>query len=303
MPFQFSCPHCGSATIVDDQYSGQSGPCVACGKQITLPNFAPQRQSAAKPFLASLGKPARWLIAIVTLVLLTSFSISALRYGGATAKQVQTNVARNRSISNLNRIAAALNAYADKFKQYPAAYTTDVTGRRMMSWRVAILPFLGYQGLYNDYRKDLPWDHPENLNLMGNIPTEYQTPGDDNAALGYTSYVVITGPGTLFPPQREPFSAAEITDGLDETLLVVESQQPINRPLNWMEPNDLAIETMSFGIGGVPGKEIGGMTEGGAAAATCDGRPHFLRSNLSYAYIKGLITPNGNEAIPDDALD
>src|SRR6185437_12900237 len=37
MPIEFICPHCGRQTEVSDEYAGQSGPCVQCGKTITVP--------------------------------------------------------------------------------------------------------------------------------------------------------------------------------------------------------------------------------------------------------------------------
>jgi len=37
MPFLFTCPHCGVQTHVPEQYAGRSGPCIQCGKTITVP--------------------------------------------------------------------------------------------------------------------------------------------------------------------------------------------------------------------------------------------------------------------------
>jgi hypothetical protein len=40
MPFPFTCPHCGVQMYVSEQYAGRSGPCVQCGKTITVPSLA-----------------------------------------------------------------------------------------------------------------------------------------------------------------------------------------------------------------------------------------------------------------------
>ena len=37
MPISYSCPHCGKQFSVAEQYAGQTGPCAACGKPITIP--------------------------------------------------------------------------------------------------------------------------------------------------------------------------------------------------------------------------------------------------------------------------
>ena len=65
MPIQFTCPHCGTNTNVADQYVGQSGPCINCGKTVTIPGA-----SIGVPFDAG-GLPPRrglstgWIVFIV----------------------------------------------------------------------------------------------------------------------------------------------------------------------------------------------------------------------------------------------
>ena len=44
MTLRFTCPHCGLATDVADEYQGRSGPCARCGKTVTVP------AAAATPF-------------------------------------------------------------------------------------------------------------------------------------------------------------------------------------------------------------------------------------------------------------
>ncbi|MFO0942224.1 MAG: DUF1559 domain-containing protein [Pirellulales bacterium] len=39
MPFQFTCPHCFTKTLVEDKYAGQTGACACCGKIVTLPEL------------------------------------------------------------------------------------------------------------------------------------------------------------------------------------------------------------------------------------------------------------------------
>ena len=71
----------------------------------------------------------------------------------------------------------------------------------------------------------------------------------------------------------------------------------------WTQPGDLDITKMVPAINAKPGVEIGGNHVGGATAATCDGRDHFLSERLSASEIRGLITPRGSEPLPDDLLD
>src|SRR5688500_18611799 len=61
MPLPFSCPHCGELTLVDDEFAGHSGPCIACGRMIVVPRFASPRPPgparAAIPASAHPGMP------------------------------------------------------------------------------------------------------------------------------------------------------------------------------------------------------------------------------------------------------
>jgi len=38
MPIQFTCPHCGVQTQVDDQFAGQTGACRQCGQSVSIPS-------------------------------------------------------------------------------------------------------------------------------------------------------------------------------------------------------------------------------------------------------------------------
>lgn len=41
MPINFTCPHCGTATLVADQFIGHAGPCSSCGETVTIPGQRP----------------------------------------------------------------------------------------------------------------------------------------------------------------------------------------------------------------------------------------------------------------------
>lgn len=46
----------------------------------------------------------------------------------------------------------------------------------MHSWRVLILPYIGEDALYNTYKFDEPWDGPNNIKLLNQIPRLYACP-------------------------------------------------------------------------------------------------------------------------------
>ena len=59
MPLHFVCPHCGSPTIVEDEFLGQTGPCFTCGKPITVPYAATNGPARTSPTTGTATTVAR----------------------------------------------------------------------------------------------------------------------------------------------------------------------------------------------------------------------------------------------------
>ena len=70
MPINFTCPHCNSTTNVADIYAGHSGPCVHCGKIVTipLPEGVSPFDGAGVPRKSGIG--AGWIVTGVVVVVL-----------------------------------------------------------------------------------------------------------------------------------------------------------------------------------------------------------------------------------------
>jgi hypothetical protein len=77
---------------------------------------------------------------------------------------------------NLKQIGLGLQTYADAYKCFPPAYTTDATGNRMHRWRVLILPYVEQKALYAQYDFSEPWDGPHNRLLAKYMPPFYRCP-------------------------------------------------------------------------------------------------------------------------------
>jgi hypothetical protein len=303
MPFLFTCPHCETKTQVDDQYSGKQGQCVSCGGDITLPNFAkitnvksrsPRRDSKLINVLAA--------TAVVSLIL-GSLLFAVIRFGGQTMTTLSNSREQTASIRNLERIAAAMNAYAADHGTYPLPMTVNSNGTPLHSWRVLLLPYLGEEDLYDRINLELPWDHAQNTMVMQySAPSVYQHPSLDKVGFGSgPAYFLITGTGTLFPPAG-PLAPDDVSDDIRQTLLVVEGS-PVRPPMSWAEPVDLPFAMMTGRLAGNPGNEPGGLLEGGVAGATVDGRGHFIKDSIAPTDFLSLVTPTGGERLRDDTLD
>ncbi len=303
MSFQFTCPYCLTKTLVGDDLRGQSGPCVNCGKQITLPRADAAAHDAVEASkldsLRSTGVlSGRKFFSplLIKLVIFLAISIPGLFIGSWLLTPAIMNLKTRRDIvvcqSNLQRIAKALNAYAAQYGRYPPPYTVDAKGKPLHSWRVLILPFLNERRIYGMVQLDEPWDSPRNSAVQSMVPRVYVSPGRTGFGMvGESNYVLVTGPGTLFPSNKS-IPIDQIKDGLENTLLVVETAVSLHP---WTEPYDLDVTTLPNQIGAPKG--IGGTHASGATAVFADGKPAWLPSDVSRTVVDGLLSPAGGEAV------
>lgn len=150
--------------------------------------------------------------------------------------------AKQQSEKNLARISAALEAYRqahdDRFP--PSAIAgRDGGGGPLHSWRVAILPYLGYQKLHDAYRFDEAWDSAHNKALLSQLPDLFRAPFDDSTNASYFG-VTLSGrsqpqaislsepapTGGSSPPSEPPPS--ELSDFVTSVLREKPSEKTLN---------------------------------------------------------------------------
>ena len=322
MPYLFTCPHCQTRTEVEDEFSGQAGQCVVCGREIVLPEFASvandqsgrgdrsgagdqtgpgKRSSMASGSTATSKKRKRsvaWIAAAVLLLLIVGTGVIAIaKIGGSAAQRVRQGRERLASIRNLEKIASALNAYAADHGRYPAPAILGRNGKPLLSWRVQILPYLGEEELYDEFNLDESWDVGENQLLQYQMPVVFRHP-DSQGWSSDTTYHLVTGRGTLFPPTG-PLGPKQVADGATKTILCVEARASSV----WSEPLDLDVIATGGTINSASGTDLGGVTTGGVCVVTVDGRGHFLSEATPAMTVNALISPRGGEPLPDDVLD
>jgi prepilin-type processing-associated H-X9-DG protein len=191
---------------------------------------------------------------------------------------------RQQCVNNLKQIGLAFNLVHDAQGHFPTAAITDPGGKPLLSWRVAILPALGHDSLYRQFKLDEPWDSAHNQALLTQMPRTYACPSDGPGPLSTTRYQVITGPGTLFEGTKE-FSIANVTDGTSNTLLAIEARQPVP----WTRPDDVDIAELSAALGG--------PHPGGGNAVFADGSVRFLKTSIGPANLRSFATKDGGEVI------
>ena len=146
---------------------------------------------------------------------------------------------RAQCTNNLKQIALALHNYHAAYDALPPAYIADEHGRPLHSWRVLLLPFLKQQSLYEQYDFREPWNGPNNIKLLSKMPSLFECPSSHPpgpAVSTFTSYVVISGPGTMFPGAK-PIRFDRVTDILADSMVVEAPtcrQSPGPSPKTWI---------------------------------------------------------------------
>jgi hypothetical protein len=141
----------------------------------------------------------------------------------------------NTAFSNLTEIGLAFRKFQQQNGHFPAAAIRSQDGKQLLSWRVAILPYLeGSEGLYREFHLDEPWDSRHNMTLLTRMPVQYAD-GDPQQSNGQTRAQVYIGPGTAFESPRG-HARPDFTGGPGKTVLVVEGQELVP----WTKPVDLA---------------------------------------------------------------
>jgi len=310
MPIPFTCPHCGAHTEVAEEYAGQTGPCVRCGKSITVP------PPAGTPGYTTPSKASQ--VPLVVLLVVAGLGLLVFFCGGffflafrmvapvapppmpmpavpmsapapAATMPAPTPTASGTDalcVERLKRIGEAMAAYHDVHGCFPPAYLADDEGKPMHSWRVLLLPYLDCRDLYDRYDFEEPWDGPTNRQLAAAMPEVYRCPADADAGPTETSYVMIVGPGTI-SDGTSTTSLSDIKDGAATTLIVVETTAS---GISWLEPADLSTEEMSFRVDDGSPAGIRSNHPGAAYGLAADGSAFTLRNDQSPDLIRGLMT-------------
>lgn len=112
-------------------------------------------------------------------------------------------------------------------------------GQPLLSWRVALLPYLGEQKLYDQFHLDEPWDSPHNRAMIPRIPKIYKPTWGTECGPHETIYRVFVGNGSAFDCGASvSLRDMKEADGTQRTLLVAEATQGVV----WTKPEELSYD-------------------------------------------------------------
>ena len=199
--------------------------------------------------------------------------------------------ARARTINNLKFLGLAMHNYATiNGGRLPAAAIRD-GGKPLLSWRVAILPYLEANALYERFHLHEAWDSPHNEALLKEMPRVYQAVAHQGSAPYATHYQGIVGPGSLFDGE-EGTRIADVTYEASPTLMVVEAADPVP----WTKPEDLPYDEAR------PLPELGGHSPDGVYVSLADGSVRFLGKKVAPGTLRALIRRSHSQVVSPEEI-
>lgn len=227
--------------------------------------------------------------------------------------------ARRTAVTNLQQLVQVAHAHHDANGYLPAGVIAK-GGALGLSWRVQVLPYLGEDALYKQFKLDEPWDSEANKPLLEKMPKVFASPGKA-APAGHTFVRTTQGsqaivrlpdlpPKAKGPPLGEPgrplrgLPLAGILDGTANTILFLEAGEAVP----WTKPDEVPIPPGNPFVDGKtpPPKppKVGGAFPDGAHVALADGTVAFLKAGFPERTLWALLTPMGAEVdFLDDQLD
>lgn len=210
----------------------------------------------------------------------------------------------------LQRLARAIQSFYEKHGRYPApsnpplAYGATETATDEensasappFSWRVALLPHLDQQALYDEFDFSQTWDSPHNRNVAARMPSVFSwdasaTEGESGLVQGsaesipQSDFQYLTGSmGAMGNPSLT--QSDQIPDGSDRTLMWGHTPHVTTA---WSAPGGWDVESNQDLVKWLQSQE------GPVHAAMFSGRVVMLPGDMDIDTLLGWITPAGKE--------
>ena len=214
------------------------------------------------------------------------------------------------SVNNLKQIGLGMLNWHNTYAAFPAAYSINQNDKKLLSWRVHLLPFVEQAALYRQFRLDEPWDSEHNKKLIPLMPAVFRSPLSASAP-GTTTYRAIMLPeraSAMSPPKKARMSQMirnskvfmhgnglrDIQDGSSRTILAIEVGDSLAVP--WTKPDELVYSDKTNLAG------WGAESQKNVPTLFCDGAVRLLSRQIQRDDLKALLTRSGGEPVSPNAL-
>ena len=195
--------------------------------------------------------------------------------------------------NSMKNLALAMHNFHGAMGALPAQSLVDQQGKRLLSWRVMVLPYLEQSALYQEFHLDEPWDSEHNRTLIDKMPAVFRSAGG-KAKPGTTRFVAPLTNRSTMGRVGPSVKIQDITDGTSNTIWLVQADEP--HAVIWTKPDDLVIDEKDP-IGSVIGPETKRFPVGLA-----DGSVRILSRDTDPSTLMSLFSIDGGETIDSNAL-
>jgi hypothetical protein len=204
-------------------------------------------------------------------------------------QKVRGAAARMQDQNNLKQMGLAMHNYHDVHRGLPPAAICDKDGKPLLSWRVAILPYIEQENLYKQFKLDEPWDSEHNKKFIPLMPQVYMVPAAPTKP-GETHYRVFVGGGAMFDVAKGA-RLVDIIDGTSNTIMITQTAESVP----WTKPAEIPYDPQK------PLPKLGGYyPEGLFHVAWGDGSVRAIRGNIEEGTLRAMITRAGGEVFNPD---
>jgi prepilin-type processing-associated H-X9-DG protein len=212
--------------------------------------------------------------------------------------KIKGSAERMTQANSLKQVVLALINYADTNNGFAVIHAAGPNGlplktandKPLLSWRVAILPYIEQVELYKQFKLNEPWDSPNNKKLIEKMPKIFASPKPGKP--GYTHVQMVIGPNALSPVGTK--FPTSFPDGMSSTIAVVEAAEPVI----WTKPDDVMLTGKEL-----PKdlkKKFGGLFPGGFNVGMWDGSVRFVSDMVSDQSLANALNPKDGKIPGND---
>jgi hypothetical protein len=158
------------------------------------------------------------------------------------SKSISLHAADDLNARNLRDFVIAMHNFHIDYNRLPNQAICDKDGKPLLSWRVAILPYIGEDHLYKEFKFNEPWDSEHNKKLIDRMPKKYVHPFAKNVPANHTLYQVFYSKqgakpaAAIMETGKITLGMLTVQDGTSNTFIVTDAAA---NAVPWTKPADL----------------------------------------------------------------
>lgn len=157
-------------------------------------------------------------------------------------RSLSANLSDELNGSHLRNFVIAMHNFHNDYNRLPNQAICDKDGKPLLSWRVAMLPYLEQDQLYKQFKLDEPWDGEHNKKLIEKMPKTYLHPFAKNVPANHTLYQVFYSKqgakpaAAIMETGKITLGMLTVQDGTSNTFIVTDAAA---EAVPWTKPADL----------------------------------------------------------------